>query len=573
MAWVGPAEYAVWLQRYERLDAPAKKAMHAVMEGFSHRPLISVVMPTYNTPPDYLRAAIRSIREQFYPHWELCIADDASTDPAVRSILTAESGRDRRLKLAFRQHNGHICAATNTALTLATGEFVALVDHDDLLPPHALYLVALSINQTPAVDVLYSDEDRIDAAGRRYAPFFKTAWNPELLLAQNCVSHLGVYRRSLLEDIGGLREGYEGSQDYDLALRATAATNAERILHIPQVLYHWRVFPRSTSFLHGQPSRSIKAASRALRNHLDARGIRADIRDSAAAGNFDVHPVPPDPLPGVTIIAVPANGRTTNGRVSDLEAATDYPCLDIVEVPVDAARDHLAAALDDAARAARNDVVLFLTDAFTPLSPDWLKGLVAQLAGSSIGAVGPKILSRRRRVSQSAYVLGGRRVARPGHSGQPHHSQGYYGRLQLAHRCSAVALDGLATRKACFTAVRGLAAGGLQTPLAAVDYCLRLRARGWATLWVPQATLRATAEGAGGPAAGAPPALVERDRARLWSRWPSILSDDPGHNPNLSLDDGRYGLAEPPRLSPRTMENAAAAAKNEIGAVRTQSSV
>ncbi len=237
-------DYAHWVSKYDTLDNFDCNAIRAHIAAFASRPLISIVVPVYNTEEKYLREMIESVSQQLYPNWELCIADDASTKPHVREVLEQYGLEDPRIKVVYRQDNGHISAASNSALEIATGEFVALLDHDDVLAPHALYMVAHAINEHPDADVLFSDEDKLDDAGCRCDPYFKPDWNAELFYCQNFVNHLGVYRTSLLRAIGGFRAGFEGSQDYDLTLRATAATSGP-IVHIPHVLYHWRQFPEA----------------------------------------------------------------------------------------------------------------------------------------------------------------------------------------------------------------------------------------------------------------------------------------------------------------------------------------
>ena len=233
-------EYMTWALTYDSLTEADRDEIRAHIETFAYRPLISVVMPAYDTDPWLLREAINSVKGQLYQNWELCIADDASPGERTWNILRQAAKDDPRIKVVRRPVNGHISAASNSALELAIGDFVALLDHDDLLPQHALYEVAAELQLHPDADIIYSDEDKVDITGRRYEPHFKTDWNPELLLSQNMISHLGVYRRSLVQQVGGFREGFEGSQDYDLTLRVAELTTADRIRHIPAILYHWR---------------------------------------------------------------------------------------------------------------------------------------------------------------------------------------------------------------------------------------------------------------------------------------------------------------------------------------------
>jgi O-antigen biosynthesis protein len=228
------AIYLVTSKRYQftKKEVPAR----AIGEK-NDPPLISVVMPVYETPEVYLRAAIDSVRQQLYPHWELCISGDASTSWHVKHVLEHYCSIDARSKVYYRSENGHISAASNSALALAEGSFVALLDHDDALPEHALYVVAAVLDSDPEIDLIYSDEDKIDANGQRYDPHFKSDWNPDLMLSQNMFSRLCVYRHRLIEKIGGFRCGYEGSQDYDLVLRTQSLTTPSRIRHIPHILY------------------------------------------------------------------------------------------------------------------------------------------------------------------------------------------------------------------------------------------------------------------------------------------------------------------------------------------------
>ncbi|HYP17498.1 MAG TPA: glycosyltransferase, partial [Opitutus sp.] len=210
-------DYASWVRRFDTLSHPQAVTMRARIDSLStfQRPLVSVLMPTYNTPEKWLVKAIESVRAQLYPHWELCVADDASTAPHVRQVLSDFAARDARIKIEYRDQNGHISAASNSALALATGEFVALLDHDDELPPHALAEVVFALAAKPDLAFIYSDEDKIDEEGRRFDPYFKPDWNPDLLLGQNYTCHLSVFRTAHLRDIGGFRVGYEGSQDWD----------------------------------------------------------------------------------------------------------------------------------------------------------------------------------------------------------------------------------------------------------------------------------------------------------------------------------------------------------------------
>ncbi|MEO7231900.1 MAG: glycosyltransferase, partial [Polaromonas sp.] len=270
--------YADWIEQVELPQLPERATQAAEMADWAWQPRFSIVTPTYNTDAAMLRACLDSVLAQSYPHWELCIADDASTLPHVRATLAAYAKRDGRIKVSYRPVNGHIVAASNTALERANGDFVVLLDHDDLLAPHALFAVAQAIQQRPTAQLIYSDEDKLDASGQRCDPYFKPDYSPDLLYSQNYFCHLGVYRRELVHAVGGFRQGYEGSQDYDLVLRCVACISDPRdVVHIPQVLYHWRMADGSTAGGHGHKPYAKDAARKALQDHFDDQSLQVQV--------------------------------------------------------------------------------------------------------------------------------------------------------------------------------------------------------------------------------------------------------------------------------------------------------
>ena len=247
-----------------------KDQANQILKGLSYKPQISVIVPVYNTPAPFLRTCLESVLAQYYPYWELCIADDASTEPHVREILEEfREGAPQKIKIIYRETNGHISQATNSALSLATGEFVAFLDHDDVLSPDALLELAALLNRHPEADLIYSDEDKIDEFGNHKLPFFKPDWSPDLLECQNYICHLLVVRKKVLERVGSLRKGFEGAQDYDLVLRITEYT--EKIHHIPKILYSWREFSSSTSINMEAKPYARKNGHRALQEHLQRK--------------------------------------------------------------------------------------------------------------------------------------------------------------------------------------------------------------------------------------------------------------------------------------------------------------
>jgi glycosyltransferase involved in cell wall biosynthesis len=569
--------YAAWVERYDTLREVDRRGIAAHIARFERTPLISVVMPVYAVAPDLLEAAIASVQGQLYPHWELCIADDASPGEAVWTTLQRLAASDPRIKAVRRPTNGNICAATNSALTLATGEFVALMDHDDLLSPRALYEVAALIQDHPDADLIYSDEDKIDAAGQRYEPHFKTGWNPELLLAQNMVSHLGVYRRALIEAGGGLREGFEGSQDYDLALRIAEATTPARIHHIPWPLYHWRQSGGPETFSQAQMDRCAAAAQRAVAEHLARTGqpVSSVARMDDTPGWVTVRRAIPEPRPMVSVI-VPTRDR------ADLLAAcvegvlkSGYGPLELLVVDNGSVEPETLAlfarlsgesrvrvlnapgpfnfsALNNRAAAeARGEILLLLNNDISMPAPGWLEALVAQAVRPSVGAVGARLLYPDGRVQHAGVALGLGGVA--GHVGHfaPGETAGYFGHLKSARNVSAVTAACLALRKTVFDQVGGLDSENLAVAFNDIDLCLRIRAAGYDIIFEPACELiHHESASRGTDTEGPAHDRFRAEIAHMRARWGKTLDHDPYYGPIFSLRHSDYQLARPPRRAP-----------------------
>lgn len=564
MAQSGPslAEYRRWVRRHDTIGPEQRAALLAEIAAMERHPLISVVMPVYNTPEAFLREALRSVEAQIYPYWQLCIADDASPAPHVQAVLREAAARDARIKVVRRERNGHISAASNAALELAEGEFVALMDHDDLLPPHALHLAAREILAAPEADLFFSDEDKVDGKGRRYGPYLKLGWNPELLLGQNLVSHLGIYRRSLLRQIGGLRVGLEGSQDWDLALRVCAASGPARIRHIPAILYHWRQGAETESFSESALERCTVSGHRAVADCLLSRG-EVGARVVALPGMPGwarvLHPLPePAPLASL-ILALP--GAPGAADLSAILKGTDYPAFELLVtwpgaagslplpdrrlrlVPAPAGESR-AALLNRAADAADGAVLVLLGGGLEPLRPDWLREMVSQASRSGIAAVGAALVGPEGQLRHAGYVLGaGDGIAgeNPLMRGVAFGQPGYLGHFMLARDVTGVSDRCMAIPRARFQEAGGLDAKHLQDGWADLDLCLRLRRSGQRVIWTPFAALRE------GPGVPPPPAPGSSAGAALRARWGDALAEDAFYSPMLSLTDGGRRLLPQPR--------------------------
>lgn len=568
--------YAAWIDRHDRIDDTARRRILSRIAGFGEPPVISVVMPVYNPKPSDLAAAIRSVRNQLYPFWQLCIADDASTDPAVASVLRTAAAKDSRIEVVWRDSNGHISAASNAALTIAKGAFVALLDHDDELSPRALYEVASALADVPDADILFSDEDHIDARGRRSQPYFKPGWNPQLMLGQNLISHLGVYRRALLHRIGGFRIGFEGSQDHDLALRAVAETTDRRIVHIPKVLYHWRQHATQRTFSESALDRCALNGRRAVQEFL-ARlvpGTRIEPAPGLPIWHRIIYPVPrPEPLVSVIIPTrdqEPLLRRTLQGVLS----RTDYPALEVLVVDngstdpaalallADVVRDPRVrvlpasgpfnySALNNAAvREAAGSIVLLLNNDVDVIDAGWMREMVSHAVRSETGAVGAKLLYPNGTIQHGGVVTGLGGVAGHMFLGKPRTHPGYFGQLALARNVTAVTGACLMVRRHLFQQVGGLNDVDLPVAFNDIDFCLKLTEAGYGNIWTPFAELyHLESVSRGSDETPEKAARFSREVAYMRQRWGYRLDFDPHWNPNLSLRATDMALAFPPRVA------------------------
>lgn len=566
--------YERWIALHDTLNEKDRESIRTHVSALVSRPFISVLMPTYNTSEQWLRRAIESVRRQLYPHWELCIADDASTAPHVRTVLEEYTRLDQRIRVVYREINGHISAASNTALGISRGEFIALLDHDDELPEHALYMVAVALNENPRLDLIYSDEDKIDEASRRFGPYFKPDWNPDLFTGQNMVSHLGVYRMSLVRSLGGFREGYEGSQDWDLALRFSETIPASHIHHIPHILYHWRAIDGSTAAIAGEKPYALQAAERGLREHLERTGRQGLISQTAGV-YFRIRPTTPSPAPLVSIVIPTRNGLPLLRRcIESLREKTRYSCYEILVVDNQSDDSEMLGYLNQiaaagiarvlrydfpfnysalnnfAVRAARGSFLCLMNNDIEVISEDWLDEMVGQAARPEIGVVGSKLYYPDDTIQHAGVILGMGGIAGHLYSGVGRYSGGYMTRLLLVQNISAVTAACLVVRKDIYEEVGGLDEKNLPVAFNDVDFCLKLLERGYRNLWTPYAELYHHESATRGPENTPEKKLrFQREVAYMQARWGYLLERDPAHNPNLTLDNSWPYLASAPRVN------------------------
>lgn len=566
--------YTAWVKQFDTVGAGERIVLRRDLRALPRHPLISIVMPVYNPDLAQLSSAIDSVRAQIYENWELCIADDASIDASVASILKQYASADSRIKVSFREHNGHIAACSNSALELATGEWVALLDQDDLLTEHALAVVAATIVEHPKAGLIYSDEDKIDESGARCSPFFKPDWNPELLLGQNYISHLGVYRRTLLREIGGFREGYEGAQDYDLALRCAEKLQPAQIKHIPRVLYHWRMVEGSVAAVAEAKPYAPKAARRAIADHLQRRNIEAAV--VPCPENREWHRVIydlPEPYPLVSVVIPTRDQLALLQRcLASLREKTDYAPIEIVIVDNasiepethaflrDLAKDARVQVLTDAdefnfsrlinrgARAARGEILALVNNDIETNTSGWLREMVSHAVRREVGAVGARLWYPDGTLQHAGVVLGLHGVASHAFQRFPPQPVSPMNRtFVLSQNYSAVTAACMVLRKRIFDDVGGFDEN-LPNNFNDVDFCLRLRERGWQIIWTPYADLIHHESASRGRDFGPTEhAQLYREAVYMQEKWGEQLRRDPFYSPNLSLSVGMT-LAWPPRI-------------------------
>lgn len=571
-------DYDDWIQSYDTPGDDDILRIRAAIEAMPSKPFISIIMPVYNPPASFLARAIESVLEQIYPCWELCIADDASTEPAVAETLSRYAARDERIKIVRRSTNGHISVASNTALELATGDYVALLDHDDELAAHALFCVAREIVLHPDTDMLFSDEDKIDASGFRSAPYFKSDWDPDLILSQNAFCHLGVFRRSLLEQVGGFRVGYEGSQDHDLVLRVSELTTPRQIRHIPRILYHWRMIQGSTATAASEKPYAWLAGKRAIEEHLQRVGHAAKVLPAAGGAFYRIsYDLPAQPR--VSII-VPT--RDEFGLLKDcidsLCKISTYRNIEIIIVDNGSVEPKTLAYLDDLARSqvakvirddrtfnysrlnnaaaqgATGDYLCLLNNDTVVISPDWLHEMVSLAARPGVGVVGAMLYYDNETIQHAGVVVGIGGVAGHVHRALPRGDFGYFGRAAITQNLSAVTGACLLTPRALYRELGGLNERDLAVAFNDVDYCLRVREAGHRVVWTPFAELyHRESASRGTDLDGKKRKRFVRETEYMKSRWGRTLLADPYFNPNLDLTTTTPRISLEPRLPPLSM--------------------
>ena len=548
-------EYEIWWQ----LNQPGTEQLIRMFDrtrDLSYAPTISIITPVYKTPEEFLNKCVNSVRRQVYPKWELILVDDNSQDDRLTSLMHSFAAEDHRIKVTKLPSNAGIAGATNAGLELATGEYVGFLDHDDELSADALFRVVETLNRDQSLDILYSDEDKIDEGGKHEGVFFKPDWSPDLLLSMNYVCHFLVCRRVLLEKVGGLRLGFDGSQDYDLILRLSEHTS--RIRRVPKVIYHWRMHRLSTAMnMHTKPTAS-DAGRRAIQEHLDRTGLKAKVHEIGPGryrARYEITGCPE------VAVMIPTGGSPTLRKALDsLIQTTTYRNYRIVVVD-NSKGERVAETLNvfqqnfsnitrvdcrelpfnfsllcnRAAETNSAPYLLFLNDDTSVISPDWIETMLEQAMNPHVGAVGALLLFPNGTIQHAGVVTGLFEMAGHPFRGLPEQPY-YFDFTHVVRNCSAVTGACLMVKRAVFESAGGFDDKNLPTCFQDVDLCLKILDAGLRVVYTPFAKLFHY-ESFSKKAVADLPEISYMER-----RWPAYINDDPYYNPNLTrlTDDYSY---------------------------------
>ena len=539
-------EYEIWLSNnaltLEKLDQFDRD-----ISELRILPWISIITPAYNTDERWLRKAIVSVIRQIYPRWELCIADDASTDPKVREILAEHASKDNRIKVKYLQRNEGIAGASNAALASASGDFAGFLDHDDELTPDACFEAVKVINENPEVDYIYSDEDKLDEYGRRLNVFFKPDWSPDTHLSMNYIPHFSVVRMSLLREVGGLRKGFDGSQDYDFLLRVTE--KARRIHHIRKPLYGWRMVTGSAAADPVAKPYSHDAGKRAIADALRRRRIEAEVDDGRFPNSYRVrYKILGQPLVSI-IIPTKDNIDLLSRCVESIRRISTYPNREVIIIDHQSNEEETHTYLRSlkdcrvfrfegkfnfsrinnfGAEHAKGDHLVFLNNDTEVISPDWIEAMLEHSQRPEIGAVGAKLIHPDGHLLHAGDIVGLGGVANHAFCGMPSESPGYFGLAQIVRNCSCVTAACMMVRRNVFEELLGFDER-LRIEYGDVDFGLRCGAKGYRVVYTPYAVLSHVEGGTRGVGKTNPP-----DGEEFTRRWRHLLRDgDPYYNPNL----------------------------------------
>ena len=561
---VAEGGYEAWLARHKVDKRTLRRQKHS---AFAQKPLISIVIPLYCTPLPYLKELLESVRRQSYENWQLCLAD-GSPDDKAKEFIEKHYGREKRIVYRKLEENGGISANTNEAVALAAGEYLMLCDHDDTLEPDALYEIVKAINDTGA-DVLYTDEDKVSMDGRHYFdPNFKPDFNLFRLRENNYICHIFVVKKSLTDETGLLRSEFDGAQDFDFILRC--CEKAQKITHIPKVLYHWRCHMDSTAADPSSKAYAYEAGRKAVREHYQRLGIDAKVEMTERPGWYRSHvKVQGNPLISVII---PNKDHTDDLELClfSMTRKSTYRNYEILIVENNSEKEetfeyyrklpdrypkarvltwekefNYSAINNFAAKEAKGEYLLFLNNDVEILTPDWMEEMLQNCQQENVAAVGAKLYYPDDTIQHAGVVLGLGGIAGHIMCRASKEDPGYFGRMISVQEISAVTAACMMVKKSDFDAVGGLDET-FQVAFNDIDLCMKFRAAGKKIIFTPYAELyHYESKSRGLEDTPEKQFRFDKEVKRFQEKWAQQLEmEDPYYSPNLSVTEGDCSLRE-----------------------------
>lgn len=576
---VSSNDYELWVNSYDSKDIDYLFNLIETQSEFKVLPLISVVMPTYNTNLEFLKLAIESVQAQIYPNWELCICDDASTKYDIKKTVESYSINDKRIKFIQNSSNQGIAETTNEAIKISTGDWVGFLDHDDELTQDALHWVVHHINQSTNCKLIYSDEDKLNEQGQRYEPHFKSDFNYELFLAQNMVCHFTCVKRDIIASVGGLKSEYDGSQDYDLVLRIIEVIDQNQIIHIPRILYHWRACQGSTAITTDNKNYALDAARKAISDHLTRINVGGNVGPAIIPFYNRVKFDLPINQP-LTSIIIPTKNKPELIKVciESILKLTKYKNFEIIIVDNGSDDDNVkefykkipkdnikiikadipfnfSKLVNLGVASSQGEIVVLLNNDIEVLEDDWLDELVSHAIRDKVGAVGAKLLYPDGRAQHNGVIIGLGNLPDRDHGVAGHSHKyfsdalpGYFSRAQLHQALSAVTGACLAIKRSTWDSVHGFNED-LVVAFNDVDFCLRVKKLGFRNVWTPYTKLiHHESASRGFEDNPEKQARFNQEVKCMLTRWDKELVKDQFYNPNLTLKHEDFSLSWPPQV-------------------------
>ena len=567
--------YGPW---YEAYVPDLKELDRQRREKFDYEPLISVAVPAFRTPEEFLRQMIDSLLEQTYRNWELCIANGSPGDEIMSSVLKEYTDRDRRIRVIDLTENKGIAGNTNAALQMAEGEFVGLLDHDDLLAPNALYEIAKALVKDRQLDAVYTDEDKVTTdLSEHFQPHLKPDFNLDLLRSNNYICHFFVVRRSIIEKVGGFRQEFDGAQDHDFIFRCIET--AGKVGHIPEILYHWRTHKASTADNPASKMYAFDAGKRAIEAHLQRMGVRGTVSHTPDLGFFRVqYPVQGEPMVSI-IIPNKDEKESLKACIESIRAKTHYTNYEIIIIENNSTTDEIfhyykelsrdpqirllkwkkgfnySAINNYGVRHAKGDYLLFLNNDVTVITEDWIEEMLGVCQRKEVGAVGVKLIYPDNTIQHAGCVIGIGGIAGHMFVNMPANRTGYLHKASILQDMSAVTAACMMMKRTAFEE-----AGGFTEKLSVafndVDLCLKVRQQNRLIVYDPYVQLyHMESKTRGAEDSKEKVRRFQEEIEYMRCQWIGILKEgDPYYNKNLSLTKWNYSLRPLPGMNKKEKE-------------------